>query len=164
MLFVGKCYRWKQGYCFLKPIDYYCWRKEILWPVGCSSGENSQGKTPYRNCFQSKNLIKRWDNGNTWNFWSAGHSAFSSLSWMSSNAPKKQTHSNTSPSSQGQQIRLQTPFIVGKNICQRSGSLQHTALLQRCCEETQQRPQQDSAVEGAIAFVRELLKYVYNKP
>lgn len=35
--------------------------------------------------------------------------------------------------------------------------------FQWCCEETQRRKQQDSAVEGGIVFVWELLKYVYKK-
>lgn len=95
MFFVGKCYGWKQGYsCVLKNIDYYCWRKEILWPLGCSSRENSQGKTPYRNHFQSKNLIKRGDNGNIWNLRPAGRSTFSSFPqiFFSKWLPQKSKH------------------------------------------------------------------------
>lgn len=130
MLFVGKCYGWKQGYsCFLKNIAYYCWRKEILWPVGCSSGENSQGKTPYRNCFQSKNLIKRWDNRNTWNLWSAECSAFSSFPWIFSNGcPKKANTFKYFFELIGAANPFANPFFFffffGKDINQRSGSLQ----------------------------------------
>lgn len=129
MLFVGKCYGWKQGYsCFLKTIDYYCWRKEILWPVGCSSGENSQGKTPYRNHFQSKNLIKRWDNGNTWNLWSAGHSAFSGFPWIFSNGcPTKASTFKYFFELIEAANPLANLFCSGRDIKQRSGSLQHAA-------------------------------------
>lgn len=106
-------------------MDYYCWRKEILWPVGCSTGENSQGKTPYRNRFQSKNLIKRWDNGNTWNLWPAGRSACSTFPWIFSNGwPQKKQ--NFFELIEAEKFRLQTlflfPFFFGKGINQRLGS------------------------------------------
>lgn len=102
----------------------------MLWPVGWSSGENSQGKTPYRNRFQSKNLIKRWGNGNTWNLWSAGHSAFSSFPWIFPNGCPKKANAFKyffeliGAANPFANCWVFAFFLFGKDINQRSGSPQ----------------------------------------
>lgn len=128
MFFVGKCCGWKQGYsCFLKNIDYYCWRKEFLWLVGCSSRENSQGKILYRNHFQSKNSIKTVDNGNIWDLRPTGRPTFSSFpqiffKWL----PQKSKHIQALwADRRGKSICKPLLSSLGKDINQHLGSLQH---------------------------------------
>lgn len=167
MFFVGKCCGWKQGYsCFLKNIDYYCWRKEFLWTVRCSSRENSQGKSPYRNHFQSKNSIKRGDNGNIWNLRPTGRSTFSSFPriFFPNGCPKK---ANTFKHFEliGEANPFANPFflLLARTLISTWAVCNMPWDFQWCCEEPQQGKQQDVAVRGGIVFVWELLKICIQK-
>lgn len=165
MFFVGKCYGWKQGYsCFLKNIDYYCWRKEFLWPVGCSSRENSQGKTPSIT-FRVSVWLKEETMG-IFGIYGQQDVLLSqvSLGFFSNDCPKK---ANTfeyfeligaaNPFANPFFLFLARTLISTRAVCNAPWD------FQRCCEEPQQGKQQDTAAEGGIVFVWELLKICIQK-